>query len=275
MKFVAQATNYRPGHWMRQGRVWLNRLRGYGFSTAGIRVPIDRTRLSPKMEKRISRGDNQAAEFEAARALIRQGDIVLELGAGLGVISTGIRRHTSASRIVIFEPNPDLYDFITRTHALNGVSNIELRQAVVMSSNKMSTVPFYRHPDVASSSLFHKSTAAMEAVDVPVVLLKDVLEEVAPNILLVDIEGGELELFEAAESLGSVDSIVIELHQRIYGHEGVMRLFSALCGLGFAYDPPLSGGKFIVLRRARRGGKRRIAVDDDHSDVAQLSPTSA
>ena len=53
-----------------------------------------------------------------------------------------------------------------------------------MSSTKMSTVPFYRHPDVASSSLFHKSTAAMEAVDVPVVLLKDVLEEVAPNILL-------------------------------------------------------------------------------------------
>ncbi len=227
------------------------------------------------MEKRISRGDNQAAEFEAARALIRQGDIVLELGAGLGVISTGIRRHTSASRIVIFEPNPDLYDFITRTHALNGVSNIELRQAVVMSSTKMSTVPFYRHPDVASSSLFHKSTAAMEAVDVPVVLLKEVLEEVAPNILLVDIEGGELELFEAAESLGSVDSIVIELHQRIYGREGVMRLFSALCGLGFAYDPPLSGGKFIVLRRARRGGKHRVAVDDDHSEVAQLSPTSA
>ena len=41
-------------------------------------------------------------------------------------------------------------------------------------------------------------------------LLHEVLAELIPDILLVDIEGEEVELFEGAESLGNVDRIVLE-----------------------------------------------------------------
>jgi FkbM family methyltransferase len=264
---------YRPRRWMKRGRIWFNRFRGYGVSTAGIRVPIDRTRLSRKMEKRLSRGDNQQAEFEAARAVIRPGDVVLELGAGLGVISAALRRHTGASRIVAFEPNPDLSDYIPRTHALNGVFDVELRRAVVLSDPKGSTIPFYRHPNLSSGSLSQRSTSFENAVEVAVVGLKEVLAEVTPNVLLVDIEGAEIELFEGAENLGSVGCIVLELHEGSYGHEGILRLFRASCRLGLAYDSQLSTGKFIVLRRAPAAEQHLHRFDGLPAEASKCRPS--
>ena len=89
----------------------------------------------------------------------------------------------------------------------------------------------------------------MATVQVPVVLLHEVLAEVNPNVLLVDIEGGEVELFSDAESLGNVDRLMLELHGKIYGADGTLKLFSNLCRLRFAYDQRISNRKFLVLRR--------------------------
>ena len=238
---------------LNKAAIYRNRRRGYGYCVAGIRVPIDTTILSPLMEKKIATGRNQTKEFVGARGVIRSGDVVLELGGGLGVLSAAIRRHTRASRIVSFEPNPDLFDFIKRTHQQNAATNIEVRQAVVMSGVRSSTIAFYRHPDVSSSSLYAPPDAPPEAVlgrvDVPVVKLEDLLIELTPNVLIVDTEGGELELFEGIEDLGTIDRIVLELHPWIYGTSGVLNVFKALCRLGFAYDADLSFRYFVVLRR--------------------------
>jgi hypothetical protein len=95
----------------------------------------------------------------------------------------------------------------------------------------------------------------MRSVNVPVVSLSEVLADVAPNVLIVDIEGGELELLEGANGLGSVESIVLELHRNVYGAEGIRRIFSALTKLGFAYDTQLSTGRFVVFRHTQVGSK--------------------
>jgi hypothetical protein len=82
-----------------------------------------------------------------------------------------------------------------------------------------------------------------------VIKLTEVLTELVPNVLLVDIEGGELDLLEGAETLGSLDRIALELHPEIYGGAGVLKVFQALCRLGFAYDTALSRGTNVALRR--------------------------
>ena len=216
---------------------------------AGVRVPINRALLSHTMEDWISKGQNQVAEFACARDLVRSGDVVLELGGGLGVLSAALCREAAPSRIVTYEGNPDLLSYAKLTHQFNGASNIEVRHGIVLSRAEAPTVSFYRHVDVWGGSLFPVQGTNSNEVKVPVVKLTEVLTELVPNVLLVDIEGGELDLFEGAETLGSLDRIALELHPDIYGTAGVLKVFQALCRLGFAYDTKLSRGTNVALRR--------------------------
>ena len=130
-------------HLLLQACLHINRRRGYGLSTLGIRVPVDRSVLSPGLEYHLAGGRNQAIEVGAALAIIEPKDTVLELGAGLGVVSAAVRKHTAASRIVAFEPNPDLLHLIARTHALNGVADVEVRHGVVKSKPAAPTARFF------------------------------------------------------------------------------------------------------------------------------------
>jgi FkbM family methyltransferase len=227
--------------------IWRNRLRGYGYSV-GVRVPINRTLLSYDYEYRIATARNQTEEFKGAHGAVRPGDVVLELGGGLGVISAALRRRTAVSRIISFEANPDLLTYAKLTHQLNGVSNIEVLHGAVLSRSEAPTVSFYRHPYVSAGSVLH-TAHSLDRIEVPVVKLQELLAQLVPNLLIVDIEGAELDLFEGAESLGSVDRISLELHPQIYGSGGVLGVFRALCRLGFAYDTDLSNGINVVLHR--------------------------
>ena len=233
----------------RRGSILFNRWRGYGVSTLGIRVPLQSAVLSPVMEHHLAGGQNQALEVAAALAITLPGDTILELGAGLGVVSAAVRKHTLASRIVAFEPNPDLLQFIPLTHKLNGVTGVEVRHGVVKSDPKSPTVCFYQHRDVWMSSLLNTHPELMRKLEVPAYRLQELLDEIRPQILLMDIEGGELELMEGARNLGSVRSIAIELHEAIYGADGAQRLFENFARLGFAPHPDLSHhGQFVLNR---------------------------
>lgn len=51
-----------------------------------------------------------------------------------------------------------------------------------------------------------------EKVDVPCASFAEVLDKEKPTFLLVDIEGGEVELFDIVETLGTVRHVLIEIH---------------------------------------------------------------
>jgi hypothetical protein len=54
-----------------------------------------------------------------------------------------------------------------------------------------------------------------------------------PDVLVMDIEGGELQLLENA-ALKSLRAIVLEFHPKHYGKQGVTRCQDILCAAGFA-----------------------------------------
>ncbi len=66
----------------------------------GIRLPIDRTVLSPKMEYTLAKGRYEYGEARQAARVISPGDTVLELGSGIGFVSSYLRRHTAAGTII-------------------------------------------------------------------------------------------------------------------------------------------------------------------------------
>ena len=73
----------------------------------------------------------------------------------------------------------------------------------------MSHVDFYVTPAFWASSLIKPEEGEFECVKVQGVNKHDVLREIKPTALVVDIEGGEASFFEGLD-LGSVNKIIME-----------------------------------------------------------------
>lgn len=228
-----------------------NRARGYAKQSL-VKLPIDRRIISQKIERALAKSSYEGKESTAARRLLKEGDTVLELGAGLGFMSACIRRETGAGRIVTYEANPDLIGYITRLHKANGIDDIDLRHGVVLAKPSSSTVPFHIRADMWASSLEprgeDKDGPVIRTVDVPTFAWADVIADVRPDALIMDIEGGELDLLTLCDP-GPVRRMVVELHPALHGITGMSRIFRVLEHHGFNYKPGLSNGNVLALER--------------------------
>jgi predicted methyltransferase len=81
---------------------------------AGVRVPLDRRIVTQPIETALRSGDYEADETRSLPDVVRVGDRVLELGAGMGFVSTILAKRTKAAKIVAMEANPQLIPFIRR-----------------------------------------------------------------------------------------------------------------------------------------------------------------
>ena len=85
-------------------------------------------------------------------------------------------------------------------------------------------------------------------VQVPQVGFAEVLCDHAPTLLVVDIEGGELGLFDGVK-LTTVRKVLIEIHEKIIGGVGVKAVFDFFSAQDFYYDPLGSEGRVVLFRR--------------------------
>src|SRR5512147_1317925 len=70
-------------------------------------------------------GEWAEAELQTLLALIRPGDVVLDVGAHVGIFALAFaRRVASHGRVVAFEPQPALFDLLKRNLADNHVAGI-------------------------------------------------------------------------------------------------------------------------------------------------------
>lgn len=233
----------------------LNRRRGRA-DVSGVWLPIDRGILSPSMELSLASGRYEARERNMATRIIQPGDVVLELGSGLGFISSYVRQRTGAGKIICVEANPRLIPYIRSVHALNAVANVEvLNRVVVATEVTPQKFPFYCRNDFWVSSLSAASPYD-RVVDVPALPLADILRTHSPDILIMDIEGGEIDLMKSP-NLGSVRAVVMETHARAYGAVAYGAVASALVEndlvrLGFTEDPDGAARDVRTFRRERR-----------------------
>ncbi|MCU0908210.1 MAG: FkbM family methyltransferase [Rhodobacteraceae bacterium] len=179
----------------------------------GVAVPVSPF-LTPTRIDRITTARYEGEEIAGALALVRSGDRVLELGAGLGIVGAVAALNRAPAQVVSFEANPNLIPHVRALHALNGLSpRMDLRHAVLMAGADLpATVRFHLHASFLGSSLSGQGTA----VDVPVQGWDAVAADLRPDVLLCDIEGGEADLLMAAD-LSPLRAVVVEFHPKVYG----------------------------------------------------------
>jgi FkbM family methyltransferase len=209
----------------------------------GIRVRVGR-HMSRRVEQSLSKGSYEREELRLIREVLSPGDTVLEIGAGLGLVSAYCAKRLGSARVFAFEADPDLEPCIRETYALNGV---EPTLEMCAIGSRAGRVTLYRDKHFISSSVARRRVGA-KPVEVPGKALNYVVGKVQPTVLVVDAEGAERELFDQAE-LPSVRKIVLELHDRVIGAAGTDQVRRKLTGLGFKEDRSLSSNEHLVLRR--------------------------
>lgn len=216
----------------------------------GIRLALDREVMSPKMIEVIRSGRYEGAEAREIARIVQPEERIVELGAGIGFIATTAMRTGRVKALTAYEANPKLVPLIRENAALNQVA-FDVVNAVVHPRASGGTVPFYVRRDFWSSSLSPNPAGYVEEVAVPRISFAEMLDRHRPTMLIVDIEGGEAQLFRDVPLTG-VKKIYMELHQNLIGRIGMKNVFDFMSARDFHYDQHHSRGSVVLFSHVLR-----------------------
>lgn len=197
------------------------------IETRGVRIPFVPDIITPRIERPMRANKYEAGEVGLLQRHLRPDDRVLDLGAGVGLVSTVAAQAVPEGSVTAVEANPAMLPLIRETYRLNGVEGVDLRNAVVADKGSTAKASFFMRADFWASSMEPDSRPYEAEEKVDVLGIGALMSEVSPTVISCDIEGAELELFEAAD-LSGVRLVIVEVHPKVYGPEGVARVVAAL-----------------------------------------------
>ncbi len=199
----------------------------------GVKVPPS-PYLNEMRIERINAARYEGQEIAGALHVTGPQDRVLELGAGLGVVGAVTQLNAKPAAMISYEANPNMIPHIEALYALNRIkSKIKLNNKVLLSEPEPpESVEFFLRNSFLGSSLTDNDKRQTTAVSVPTARFEEMRKSFKPTVLLMDIEGGELELLRHA-NLEGLRAIVLEFHPEVYGKDGMRECKNILREAGF------------------------------------------
>ncbi|WIY25977.1 FkbM family methyltransferase [Parasedimentitalea psychrophila] len=215
----------------------------------GLTVPLEGDHITRPIFDQLSWVGYETPEIEALLALVRSGDRILEAGVGLGVVSALAAKHFPDAKIRSYEANPMLIAPIQDLYRRNGLTTIDLRNEILVRGVAGdSHRTFYIHESFAESSLLEPEGGAASVVSVPTENFEHVLSEFAPDVLVIDIEGGEEELLCAVD-LTEIRVLVLELHPKVVSRQGIKEIYDSCAAAGLYPRCDLSTGNVVAFEK--------------------------
>lgn len=212
----------------------------------GMLFPKNNDFIKGRVRKLLRTNAYEKKESDAALRVLREGDVVIELGGGIGYMSTLMASKRAIKSVHSFEANPHLIPYIQEVHALNGVTNAHVTNAIL--GPRKGKVDFYlRDPMLGSSMELLEGEDTPPSVKVDVLNAKNVFKNIKPNVLICDIEGAEVDLIPQLDLTG-LRAAVIETHPQWIGPEGMNKVMRAFMDAGLAYYHRGSHGKVLCFR---------------------------
>ena len=196
-------------------------------------------------------------DFSAFKRIVRDGNMVFDIGANIGLHSTILSGLAGKSGILYsFEPVPNTFNLLNETMALNNNFNTKTRNIAFLDKiGKLSMNVF----DINNSSLnsfgnpIFGKVKAIEKVDVEVDTIDNFCEKnkiLKIDFMKVDVEGFEKSVFLGAKKmLGNklVDCLSFEISQiPLQGNNTKAKeIFDILLSYGYkSYKYNMNTGKF-------------------------------
>jgi FkbM family methyltransferase len=222
----------------------------------GIEVPLASDEVSAVIWQALTSGSYEAKEARLVSKAIKPGDRVLELGAGIGII-TAIIANIQGVSVWAFEANPSTAVLAKRVIDANCLNNVNFSQGL-LKAGEPHTTQFYVRRDLWMSSMDENQGPYEKVIELTSVNIDSFIFRHNINTLVMDIEGAERDLLENAK-LPGVERIFLELHDHLYGLSGIRDITHALAVRGYAYDPRGSQGPCVLF--SKDDGKRNYIED--------------
>ncbi len=192
-------------------------------------------------------GTYELPEINGLSRVIRAGDRVLELGAGLGIITALAARAAGIEgRVRAYEANAALLGDTQAFFAANQITTVELVNAVLVPETNPAPRHFHLAGSFAESSLMGVDGRNPQGMlEVRAECLTDVLAAFRPNVLICDIEGGEAELLSVLPP-STLRAAVVEMHPDRLSVGQIQSINDAMAAQGLLPHEPGPGGTVVV-----------------------------
>jgi len=237
------------------------------FDVMGHRMYLDPHFLG---STQMIRGTYERETVEAFRKILKPGMTVVDVGAHVGFFTLLAARLVGRGGMVYaFEPNPQVFELLTRNIQENGYQDIVRAIPKAVSNRRDKRRLFVSKFDSGMSSFYPSLCATEDSLEVEVETVSldgFIAEQGWPKIDLVklDVEGSEVECIEGMRH-------VIQQNQEIkliveFSPESISRsygspenLFEMLMGLGC--------GKFYSIQRVLK----EVRIPDDLHELIRVA----
>jgi FkbM family methyltransferase len=178
-------------------------------------------------------GDGEVDVVAAIERNLRMGGVFYDVGANIGIFSLLATTFVGAQgQIVAFEPEENNLACLRRTLA-NDFPNIKLYEIAL--GNADGVMHFDRRGGAFSGRLVVEGTAAFETVPVRVRSIDSLIAEglPPPDLIKIDVEGGEGSVLEGAKNLLERGRCMVLCEMHTGNPGGVARAFAALNAAGY------------------------------------------
>ncbi len=183
---------------------------------------------------------DQRIEIEALLSALQPDHLAVDVGANKGSYLWSLSRAVPRGRVVAFEPQPVLAQYLTQACAAAGLRNVRIEGAGCSRQSGRLTLAIPGTGESSPGASFEAAVAQREDcrfIEVPTYALDDYFAQERGRIgaMKVDVEGHELAALQGAEQLlrAHQPTVVCECEQRHLGQGRVQDVIDFMLALGY------------------------------------------
>lgn len=226
---------------------------------SGHIVFVDTRNYGRTIVSALKQGTYEQTERRLVEALLHPSDRVLEVGTAIGVVTMVAAAITAPEQVLTFDGNPHIVADAKKNFVANGMADINSNTGILkcrknyLRSGHLEKFHVSKNFWASRFNAQEPGKDIIEVVDVPVFCLEDQIKAHAANVLIVDIEGGEVDLLQGAK-IPEIRLIIVEVHYWAVGQEKTDAMIRYLMKIGFNIDLKFTAGGVVVLRRGSTPG---------------------
>ena len=219
---------------------------------------IFETRNNLKIKIRVNSTDLMALtnvwminEYEVEKLNIKNNDVIIDIGAHIGLFSLLVSKFCYSGKIFCFEPNQENFDMLTSNINYNKLKNI-IPFNLAVTKNE-SEVKLFLDDDQSAHSIFPNGSKSIAVDSISLQKIFDEKKISACKLLKLDCEGAEYDIIDSlpAEYLDKIQNMAIEYHFADTKPELIKNLITKIKNAGFKIKtvPHYDDMGFLIARK--------------------------